>query len=323
VIAIGFVFKNHLDGTIFFSDPKLMGPIDTYTAKRNVDEIILTLSPEEEVYLVKGNFETCKTDSNSKSIRIVKLTIFTTFGQFVDFGEKNLGYNFTWEYFFNLRYFDGFIIGWDETHINYLASLVIERSPNQGDELVQLNDSSRNHKISHIDPLFLTSCYGRVDTTTNVDDDLKKYSLFELAKERLVYISEINVYYDKCLHSIEVEYTNRRTREKIKVQHNGSDSKIKLLIKLAKKNKDKKCTLTIEENDCINFIRFSYDMYIQSLCLKTFNANSLYASQSSEAEHKIEIYDASLELTVNLLGFVIGYGDKIHSLQFYYDKKFI
>jgi hypothetical protein len=95
------------------------------------------------------------------------------------------------------------------------------------------------------------------------------------------------------------------------------------LIKLAKKNKDKKVTLTISDNDCINFIRFSYDNYIQSLCLKTLNGLSLYATQALEAEHKIEIYDASLELTLNLLGFVIGYGDKIHSLQFYYDKKLI
>jgi hypothetical protein len=201
-----------------------MGPIDTYTAKRNVDEIVLTLAPEEEVYLVKGNFETFKTNSNSKSMKIVKLTIFTTFGQFVDFGDKNLGYNFTWEYFFNLRYFDGFIIGWDETHINYLASLIIEKPPNQIDETIQLNDASKNHKISLIDPIFVTTTYGRFDDTTNVDDDLKKHLIYELAKERVVYISEVNVYYDKYLHSIEVEYTNRRTRDKIKVQHNGTDS---------------------------------------------------------------------------------------------------
>jgi len=60
------------------------------------------------------------------SYNTVKMAIFTTFGQFVEFGSPKVETNFSWEYYYNLQYFDGFILGWTENCINYIASLIVE-----------------------------------------------------------------------------------------------------------------------------------------------------------------------------------------------------
>jgi hypothetical protein len=77
----------------------------------------LNFGKDEEIYLIKGAFIDNK---------IVRLKIDTTHGQFVEFGSNSYEFNFTWEYYFNLKHFDGFIIGWNDKNINYLASLCIE-----------------------------------------------------------------------------------------------------------------------------------------------------------------------------------------------------
>ena len=52
--------------------------------------------------------------------------VYTTLGQFVEFGRSILKPNFCWEFYYNLKNFDGFIVGWTNQNINYLGSLSVE-----------------------------------------------------------------------------------------------------------------------------------------------------------------------------------------------------
>jgi hypothetical protein len=79
------------------------------------------LAEDEEIYLIKGEYN---------NQRVEKMAIYTTYGQFIEFGQhvksKEDSTQFNWEFHFNLRVFDGFIIGWSDNSISYLASLVLE-----------------------------------------------------------------------------------------------------------------------------------------------------------------------------------------------------
>ena len=91
----------------------------------------------------------------------------------------------------------------------------------------------------------------------------------------------------------------------------------------AKKNKDKKLTLKITSDDCINYVKFSYDNSLNSISFKTFRGKSIICTGASEGENKVEIYDNSTERTMSILGFILGHQEKICSIQFYYEKKFV
>ena len=49
--------------------------------------------------------------------------VYTTLGQFVEFGRSILKPNFCWEFYYNLKIFDGFIVGWTNQNINYLRRI--------------------------------------------------------------------------------------------------------------------------------------------------------------------------------------------------------
>lgn len=56
--------------------------------------------------------------------------IITSHGKFTEFGEEFKKYNFQWDYRQNQKIFDGFIVGWDDKHINYLANIYVRNSLN-------------------------------------------------------------------------------------------------------------------------------------------------------------------------------------------------
>ena len=57
--------------------------------------------------------------------------------------------------------------------------------------------------------------------------------------------------------------------------------------------------------------------------MRTLKGKSLNCIGSLVTEGKIEIFEASKERTLNLLGFIVGTSDRINSMQLYYEKKFI
>jgi hypothetical protein len=226
LIAIQFYMQEYKNMILnnhdyILTENQVYGPVDSYITTKVIDEIILNFSPDEEIYLIKGNY-------NSGDKRIIKLAIYTTFGQYVEFGKKTVEFNFSWEYYFNLRYFDGFIIGWDEKHINYLASLVTERSSilnkedNEGN--IQLKDTTYETYLLNVEPVYLSDKYGKIDPYTTILDDLEFLRISQSVKDGEIYISEITCYFDKFINCLEIEYTNRRTEEKYKANHTGTES---------------------------------------------------------------------------------------------------
>ena len=207
------------DDQFIYTDPKIIGPAN-YVSNKIIDEIILDLSQEEEIYLIKGTF-----DASKEKQKIIKMSIYTTLGQFIEFGKPSVDINFVWEYYFNLRYFDGFIIGWNEKNINYISSLVVEKQNSSLEEKnIILSDSTYESRLFNVEPIYLTKSYGKTDSYTIVDDDLIKLNLYNLAKEGIIYISEIIIFFDKFINSFDIEYTNRHSGEKFKAIHCGSDS---------------------------------------------------------------------------------------------------
>jgi len=234
LVAIQFILKNfklsdekNMD-VLIYMEPKILGPIDTYIAKKTIDEITLNIGQDEEIYLIKGYFESIKKYSkNLNSMnRITKLCVYTTNGQFVEIGKPNQECNFAWEYYFNLKFFDGFIIGWDETSINYLAALTVEKPIPLDEKNIVLSTSAFDNRLINIDPIYLSPRYGRFDSFTTFEDDLIKKNIFQQVKDGDIYISEVTIYYDKSINDIETEYTNKKTKEKFKATHIGTDSKL-------------------------------------------------------------------------------------------------
>ena len=217
-------------GNVIYTNPKIFGPsnIDTISISNPsscniIDEIVLELADDEEIYLIKGLFEKGK---GGKKNQITKMGIYTTFGQFVEFGKSPLEYNFTWEYFFNLRFFDGFIIGWNDRNITYLASLVVEKlQANYDEKNIVLTDTTYIRSY-FVEPMYLSPRYGTIDANTFVIDDLTKMKLLnDIQSNDPWYISEIAVYFDKMINCVEVEYTNRKSLVKVKSCHMGNESK--------------------------------------------------------------------------------------------------
>ena len=81
-----------------------------------LDEITLQLNKDENIHCIKGHFHKEK---------IQKLIIITSHGKFCELGENLKKFNFQWDYHHNQKTFDGFIVGWDDKHINYLANIYV------------------------------------------------------------------------------------------------------------------------------------------------------------------------------------------------------
>ena len=81
-----------------------------------MDEIILQIDKEENIYCIKGYYQKDK---------IKRFAIHTTQGKYSEFGSELKKFNFQWDYYYNQKTFDGFIIGWNDYNINYLANIYV------------------------------------------------------------------------------------------------------------------------------------------------------------------------------------------------------
>lgn len=86
--------------------------------KNIIDEIVLEFEKDEFIYCIKGYYYKDK---------IRRFAIHTTSGRFAEFGCEIKKFNFQWDYHYNLRIFDGFIIGWNNSNINYLANIYVKK----------------------------------------------------------------------------------------------------------------------------------------------------------------------------------------------------
>jgi len=306
LIAIQFVFTDQKTLTESFTDPKIFGPVNTYYTTNVIDEITLNFQEEEEIYLINGYYENDK---------IYNMGIYTTLGQFVEFGRTNLKPNFSWEFYYNLRNFDGFIVGWTNQNINYLGSLSVEKTNiKNADENIILTDTTYDSKCYLVEPIYLSTIYGKISPNTSIEDEIMKLNIMNEIKLGTIYLSSVLIYYDKYINCFEVEYTKKENGEKLKYTHVGIETK---------KNKDKKASIVLEKDDFINFMRLTYGTTINSILLKTFKGKSLSCMSYYEGEFKAELCETSPDKMLCILGFIIGYNDTIHSIECYYEKKYV
>ena len=85
---------------------------------------------DEVIYTIKGYFN---------KDRIRRLLIQTTSGKYIEFGSDVKKFNFQWDYHYNHKTFDGFIVGWNNSHINYLANIYVINNFGNYDILLLIN----------------------------------------------------------------------------------------------------------------------------------------------------------------------------------------
>ncbi len=346
------------ESPILYLDKSIIGPVDTYITTNIIDEITLNFQPDEEIYLIKGIMSTTNTMNTNKSLnynstkssKIIKMCIYTTHGQFIEFGPSSNSNsnecNFTWDYHFNMKKFDGFLIGWNENNINYLASLIIDKSSttssnsgNSGNSSNTANspintvykqtliDTTYESRKFIIEPIFLTPKYGNINKnkfqSTNFIDTLNKLNIYNKVKEGEYHLSGITVYYDSYINGIEFEYSSSIGDSNFS-NDKGEAKVISCYGYNTKKYKDKKNSLRITGDDCINFIAFTYDENgLRSFRLKTHKGKSITCVGQENAEFsKVSIYDNTQDRVISLLGMILGYNDVVCTLQIYYEKKF-
>jgi hypothetical protein len=210
-----FILFDYTNNNEVLTDPKIYGPVENYSSDNIVEEIVLNLSPDEEIYLIQGVF---------KNKKITRLEILTTYGQYVEFGENDKQVLFSWHYYFNLHTFNGFIIGWDNTNITYLTSLCILKDFID-EKQITLTDTKYDSSMLNIDPVYLSQRFGEITKSTSLRDDLINLNIYDGVKQGDVYISEIVCYYNIFINSLEIEYTNKCTMDRFRSAHSCQTSK--------------------------------------------------------------------------------------------------
>lgn len=75
------------------------------------------------------------------------------------------------------------------------------------------------------DPIYLSAFCGLKKQNSKVEDDLRILKIFDEVGKKEYYISEINCYFNKYVNYLEVEYTNKITKQKMSIKHAGNISK--------------------------------------------------------------------------------------------------
>lgn len=157
----------------------------------------------------------------------------------MEFGKELKKFNFQWDYHYNQKTFDGFIIGWNNSNINYLANIYVIIINNflinklSNEEIVKEKLALQEEKDETIkfifDPVYLSSHLGFLNPNSKVEDQISCLAILNEVRRREYFISEITCYYSKYLNYLEVEYTSKLGGKKLRYVNLGKDSKLKIL----------------------------------------------------------------------------------------------
>ena len=283
-----------------FFGPSLKDIEELYQEKKMesvIDEIILNLSPNEYIYQVKGSFDSAKN-------KITKMVVKTTKGQFVDFGNGDK-FDFTWDFYFNQKSFDGFIIGWNKKNINYLASILVDKEIVPEKETLTDVTYTQN-SLKMINPIYQSQLYGIFNSmNTTYNDPYLNNDIFNLLREGKIYLGEICVYYYNTINKIDILYSYyEEDYKKIKISYTATN---------LNQNTNKQYSITLGPNEFISSFHVGYDHYIEWLRFSTNKRKELYC-KLKDAEKD----GGSKDNTKYLVGLVAGYKDRIQCIRFYY-----
>ena len=276
---------------------------ESYKAKKIncvIDEIILNLSKEEYIYQVKGCFDSAKN-------KITKLVIKTTRGQFIEFG-LNEKLDFVWDFYFNQKAFDGFIIGWNKKNINYLATILVNSEiPHEKETLTDVTYSQDS--ITMVNPFYQSQLYGSFSTNETIFiDPYMNNDVLDLLREGKIYLGEISVYYYNSINKIDILYSYfEEEYKKIKISYTARNFN---------QNTNKQFSITLSPDEYISNFHVGYNQYIEWLKMST-NKRKELSCMLREADNNGGCKDN----TKYLVGIVAGYSDRIQCIRFYYQTR--
>ena len=337
IFQLNIYFNNNDQKTFIFTDPKIFGP-ENFTLNE-IDEIILNFEKNEEIFLIEGNITENK---------IMKLLIQTNVGKFIMFGNQNLPTNFSKDFFFDKKLFDGFKINYDEEKITYLKILykimkeqdeININKNNIDDNKIKLKEDLDFSLTNIIKPIYKSETFGKTTEKTEFIDQIKKFNLLEKIKNNSVFISKISIFTDndnKKITRFETEYKNLLTNEINNSITISNDFNI---------NENKEFSLKISADDFINNVSLSVkDKKIVTLFFETMNGEKLIIGDKNILNEIINNsynnYNINNNNNLNninicfndnesegkmfrLLGFVLGKEKSIQSIQIYYEIKIL
>lgn len=278
LVAIQYIFQS-IDNrerkdvsTFIYPDQSYFGPqiVNAYNNKKNknpIDEIMLSLSENESIYLIQGYYY-------SKTKEIVKMNVYTTKGQFVEFGSSEKPNNFKWEYHYNLKEFNGFIIGWNDSHINYLAGIEqeIEAVKEPKEELRDVT----YEQINIVNPFYQSIIYGTATSETIFEDFFEKSDLLTELRNEKLFLSQIIIGYSNSINMIELEYTEVLDQlKKKKISYKGKKYD----------NSNKKLALSLSFDDFISQFTINYNTYVEGITLQSHKGKKLSCLIQSSFDH--------------------------------------
>ena len=320
LVSIQYIYQD-ISNPSFYTPPlekKYFG-IDPHNINNNkinidlINEIVLKLDEDEDIYQIKGYY-----DYSSK--KLITLSIFTTQGQFVEIGVENTElkniFNFKWFFVYNDSYFNGFIVGWTQSEITYLASLVTNNSNKKIEkEIKDITNEIKPSLIYNENFIEQSKIYGKYIENQTIFYDPYLNDSFDILKN----IIENNIRLNKIVISI-----NSNKISKIKLEYIFNENKKIYEVKYVFKNFEEgseEMELELSDDDYINKFYFSHeDMNIDGIGFKSFKQKKLgFNMKNMKHIQSIESSDTNQNLC--LCGLVVGYYDKIHLLQYYYTVK--
>jgi len=342
LIAIQYIFQLNINynkndsKTFIYTEPKIFGPEKNFNLDE-IDEIILILGKNEEIFLIEG----CMSEN-----KITKMLIQTNSGQFLKFGNEGLPTNFSKDFFKEKKLFDGFKIEYDQEKITYLR--ILFKIMKEQDEILINHNNIDDNKIplhissslsTYIKPIYKTEIFGLFTEKTEFIDQIHKFNLINDIKNNSVYISKISLFSDsenKKITRFETEYKNLLTNEIFNAISISSDFN---------KKENKEIILKINADDFINNFSLSIkDKKIVNLYLETMNGEKLlfgdknnfynnfnnnYFNYKNNFNVNKDNFNVNFNENENdgklfrLLGFVLGKEKSIQAIQIYYEIKIL
>lgn len=297
---------------------KYLGPLPEYDPTNpntinDIEEFTLHLSLGEEIHSFSGCF---------KENSFVRINIKTIFGKFFFIGDKTLKNNFNFNYYYNKNFFDGFIIGFDETKIIYLVSLICEDESKEI-ETKKLEDNKYKKELNDIsedasiclkaDPIYKTNIFGVINKKTIIIDDIEKIGINNKdLKENKGAISEIKIFFNpRKITRIDNQYTFYDSGNSVIMSHQSQKYK----------EGDSELSIKIEKDDYINHVIVylsPHKKVVQDLYLVTFKGKKLGPVNKTAFSRELKEVKGK---RLKILGMCVGREKHVQFIQFYYEYK--
>lgn len=319
LIAIQNLYQNKENfGSRITGDDQYFGVLKRYNPNKavdndNIEEFTLSLAFGEEIYYFSGCF---------KDNKFIKIQIKTIYGQFFHIGDKKAEINFTFNYYYNGRFFDGFVIGYDHTKIIYLVSLIYNDKKKEEESKIflenlhkkELIDISENVSISKYTPIYKTNVLGLINNKTIISDDIEKLGLLNDVKEEKVALNEVTVFTNgRRITRMDNTYMYIESKKSVTITHQSKSYK----------DSDQNYSIIVPKGGFIDHAIVyltNHSGIVKKIILdakggRTLNCNNKKTNNFRELKSNEE------NKNLRILGMCVGREKYVQFVQFYYEIK--